>query len=457
MSVKDLFEKRGKLVARILELRDKASGREFTDEEKTNWEAVNKDELSLKAQIDRELRAEELKRDHETASDDWTKRMQPTKQECAELKAEIADRDLALQTWGMRCLGRPITKVQMDACERVGIYPDAKHIDIPLPTIRDDYRVTPVRQHLIRHANVKERVTNRLMGTRELRADLALIPESVGGVTVAEGFVPNLEEALLAFNGMRQVASVMRTDTGADLPWPDVNDTSNEGEIVGEAGTVSEQNTTFGATIFKAFKFSSKAIPVTSELLQDSAFNIAALIGGWLGVRIARHQATQFTTGTGAGAPLGITLASTLGKTTASSTTMEFNELLDLIYSVDAAYRAQSTFMMHENVILELRQKLDGESRHLWQAGVTAGEPDTLHGFPVVTNLSMSSTITSGDITVEFGDFSKYLIREVSSIRLIRDDSIYVLSDRVAFLAWLRADGNLRDAGTNPVKHMVQV
>lgn len=453
--IKELFEKRQTLVARILELRDEAKGREFTAEEQKNWEDVNKEEMGLKAQLDRECRAEELKREIESAQGDWTDRMQPTKQERAELKAEVADRDLALHTWARRSLGEPITEGAAAACKRVGIHPDAKGVNIPLPTILDD-RTTPIYQHLTNHATTRARVTKQLMRTHELRANLALIPESAGGVTVAEGFIPRLEEALLAWNGMRQVAEIMRTPKGEDLPWPDVNDTGNEGEIVGEGGAVSEQGTTFGATIFKAYKFSSKLIPVTSEFLQDSAFNIAALLGGWMGTRIARHQANKFTTGTGAGQPTGITTVSTLGKTTSASTAIEFNELLDLVYSVDPAYRVGSNFMMHENVILHLRQKLDGESRNLWLPGLLAGEPDRLHGYPVVTNLAMSSTITNGDITVEFGDFSKYLIREVGSIRVIRDDSIRVESDVSVFLAFLRADGNLRDAGTNPVKHMVQ-
>ena len=54
-----------------------------------------------------------------------------------------------------------------------------------------------------------------------------------------------------------------------------------------------------------------------------------------------------------------------------------------------------------------------------------------------------------------FGDFSKYHIRDVMEVRLVRLDEVYAEYAQVAFLAFSRHDGLLLDAGTHPIKALV--
>src|SRR5262245_4742710 len=133
--------------------------------------------------------------------------------------------------------------------------------------------------------------------------DMSLTVAS-GGYTVAQGFVDNLEIALLQFGGVRQVATVLRTSTGADLPWPTMNDTANKGVILAEATTFgSSVDPVFANVVFKAFKNSTKPITVSNELLEDSAFNLPMVIGQALGTRIGRIQNDHFTPGGGTTLP----------------------------------------------------------------------------------------------------------------------------------------------------------
>ena len=82
---------------------------------------------------------------------------------------------------------------------------------------------------------------------------------------------------------------------------PTTNDTANVGAIVGEGATTSAQDATFAQLVLDGWKYSSKAILVSVELLQDSAINLPAFIGNALGTRIGRISNTHFTTGTGTG------------------------------------------------------------------------------------------------------------------------------------------------------------
>jgi HK97 family phage major capsid protein len=138
---------------------------------------------------------------------------------------------------------------------------------------------------------------------------------TAGGYLVPQGFYNTLTEAMLQFNGVRGAATILRTATGNDIPMPTVNETAVKGAILGENSNTSEQAVTFGQTVLGAYKYTSKIVLVSLELLQDSAFDLNAWIANALGQRIGRITADHFTTGTGSGQPNGIVTAATLGKT----------------------------------------------------------------------------------------------------------------------------------------------
>lgn len=275
-----------------------------------------------------------------------------------------------------------------------------------------------------------------------------------GGYTVPEGFSGSLEQALLAYGGMRQVATVRRTASGNDLPWPTTNDTSNKGAILAEATTFSTSvDPSFGVVTFKAFKYSSTPIIVSNELLQDSAFDLAAEIGGWLGTRIGRIQNDHFSTGGGTTLPKGISIAGSNGKTATATNTFTDVEVIDLQHSVDPAYRPNARWMMHDTMLAFIRKMKDSTTgQYLWQPGMQAGVPDRLLGYQYTINQSLASALTTGQKLLYFGDFSKYVIRDVAEIRLVRLDELFAQTDQVGFVAFMRSDGNLLDAGTKPVK-----
>lgn len=462
MTPKEMLEKRGKLAAEIRKLADLANdeNRDFSGEEKKQWEQVNHDYDELTRNYERAQRAEAVAkaaeapvgdprvgRDNRDGRDALVPANDPPGDERRLERTEQPTeehRELALQAWCRAQLGEDVTEPQAEACRLVGLNPNRRQLELGLPE----------------HGRFRRMQAAFRDGPRsgaEQRA-LSVVTGSAGGVLVPEGFVNNLEVNMLAFGGMLQVAEILRTTTGNELPWPTADDTSNTGEQVGESTDVGEADPSFGQIIFRAFKYSSKLVKVPIELLEDSAFNLAAEIGRMLGERLGRITNTRMTTGTGAGQPNGITLASTLGVTAASATAIAFDELFDLVHSIDAAYRTGPgvRWMFHDNVLLYLRKIKDGEGRYIWQGGTTTGQPDTLLNYPYTINSDMASSIASSAITMLFGDLSKYKIRQVRTVRLRRLVERYAETDQEGFVAFIRQDGNLLDAGTHPVKYLQQ-
>lgn len=283
--------------------------------------------------------------------------------------------------------------------------------------------------------------------------DLSLTAGS-GGYTVPVGFSNSLERALLAFGGVRQVANVLRTESGNPLHWPTTNDTTNKGEIISEAGSIGNSvDMAFAEVIFGAFKYSSKNLKVSSELLGDSFFDMASMIGSMLGERIGRIQNDHFTTGTGTTLPKGLTVAGASGKTAAATNAITSDEVIDLQHSVDPAYRPQASWMFHDTIFAYIRKlKESTTNAYIWQPGMQQGAPDMLLGQRYTINQSMASALTTGQKLILYGDFSKYVIRDVREVRLLRLNELYAANDQVGFVAFMRTDGNLLDAGTKPVK-----
>jgi HK97 family phage major capsid protein len=298
------------------------------------------------------------------------------------------------------------------------------------------------------------RFASRAPRTRDEARALGVASGSAGNYTVPEGFQRTLEEALLTYGGMRENATILRTDSGSDLPFPTVNDTAQKGAILAENTAASEQDVAFGQLIFNAYKYSSKMIRVSVELLQDSAFNLEEYLGRALGERIGRITNEHFTKGTGSSQPNGIVTAATLGKTGANgqTTSVTYADLIDLQHAVDPAYRHNAVWMLHDSTVKALKKLVDAENRPLWSSGVALGEPDTILGSRYVINQDMPVMAASAK-SILYGDVSKYLIRDVSDIQLVRLNERYGEYHQVGFLAFSRHDGDLLDAGTNPVKY----
>ena len=275
---------------------------------------------------------------------------------------------------------------------------------------------------------------------------------SAGGFTVPDEMMREIEVALLYYGGIREEATVIRTASGADLPIPTVNDTSNKGAILAENTQVSDQDVTFGQLVLEAYKYSSKQVKVSVELMQDSAVNMAAFLGQALGERLGRILNEHFTTGTGSSQPNGIiTAAADSGVTTASNTAVTRAELLSTMMSVDAAYRENGKWLISDTILQYVLALTDNTNQPLWVPGINGPIGDTILGKPYVINNDLATGASAKAFA--FGDLSKYLIREVTDIQFLQLNERYADYHQVGFLAFLRADGDLLNAGTNPVKY----
>ena len=308
-------------------------------------------------------------------------------------------------------------------------------------------RLAPEQQELLQRGFAE-------FGDPELRA-LGASTGSAGGYTVPEGFWAKVSETMKHFGGAWDGAEVITTSTGNNLPWPTNNDTGNEGYILGENDSSSnEGDLSFGQKTLGAYTFVSGPALVSLILLQDTGIDIEGFVARKMGERIGRRKNRAFTVGTGSSEPQGFVTGATVGKTTASATAITYNELIDLEHSVDAAYRAtgRCRYKFHDLVFAELRKIRDdsggaGVGRPLWQPTVQAGVPDTFNGYPYTIVNDMDSTVAATKKTVAFGDHqSAFAVRTVVGGQLLRLAERYAENLQVGFIAYERSDAVVQDA-----------
>ncbi len=274
-------------------------------------------------------------------------------------------------------------------------------------------------------------------------------PDAKGGYLAPTVFVARVIESLKAYGPMLDdgVFDIINTGNGNDLEMPTEDDTANEGALLGENVQDTEQDMEWGQKTLGAYKYTTKIIRVSEELLQDSAIDVEGRIAGAFAKRIGRIVNRHLTVGTGSAQPNGIVTAA--GSTAAAAAAaIAFDDLIELEHSIDPAYRTALSirWMFNDNTLKLLRKIKDAEGRYIWQpADVRGGAPASLLNYSYMINQHVANVGASAK-SVVFGDFSKYAVRRVKELTTKRLVERYADFHQVGFIGFARFDGELLDA-----------
>ena len=275
-----------------------------------------------------------------------------------------------------------------------------------------------------------------------VRNALNIGEDTEGGFTVPDEFERRLIQALEENNIFRQMATVIKTNSGT-RKIPIANDTM-EAQWIDEGEEIPETDTRFGQTTLSAYKLGTM-IKISNELLHDSAFDLASYIASRFGVAMGNAEERAFFTGDGDKKPLGIldeTGGAQLGVETSSQSQITFDEIFDLYYSLKSPYRRNAVFVCNETILLQLMKLKDKNDQYLWKPSLDIAKPDTLLGRPIRTSSFMPG-IAKGERVLLFGDMKNYWVADRQNRTFRRLNELYARTDQVGFLTTQRVDGRL--------------
>lgn len=368
-------------------------------------------------------------------------------------------RSLAMQAWALSAISpQAITSEQRQAVADTGIQFGGEIRIMGLGT--EGHR--ELRQRLAgcgkeRRIEIASQLLPRLV--HEQRAVSA-----VAGTTAQANLAPEIaaramELAIVTVGGLVGVADTMVTPDGNKMSWPMADDTSNEGVQIDEVTAQSLDGLAPSTGIFSvaSYEFWSNFIRLGNVTLRDSPTAFVAAVSTMIGERLARAINRKATIGNGTGTLRGIELGAVEGFAMPDAVTFALAGLFNLKHSVDVAYRGVGTWMMNDEILVELMLLSDAEDRP-FLVEPNDGSLTRLLNRPVEINNHMAphGTDEPNRPRVIFGDLSKYKLRLVGDVRTMVYRERFAEFDQTAYDGKRGADGGVLNAGGNPIKSMLK-
>jgi HK97 family phage major capsid protein len=276
---------------------------------------------------------------------------------------------------------------------------------------------------------------------RKVENVLEVGTDANGGYLVPEEYDARLIEGLDEENILRKLGTAIRTSGEHKI---NIAGTKPAAAWIDEGGALTFGDATFAQITLDAHKL-HVAVKVTEELLYDNAFNLENYILQQFVKALANAEEDAFLNGNGTGKPLGL-LAATgggqVGVTTASTTAIVADEVINLVYALKRPYRKSAAFIANDQTLAIIRKLKDNTGAYLWQPSLQAGEPDRLFGYPIHTS-AFFPTVAAGAPALAFGDFSYYNIGDRGTRSFAELKELFAGNGMIGFVAKERVDGKL--------------
>ena len=198
---------------------------------------------------------------------------------------------------------------------------------------------------------------------------------------------------------------------GKSIEIPVRDSWTNTVEAVAEGSGVVTQGKITYTTLEISVGVIQSEMPVTDEMRDDSAFNIASEIreavsedfGAYLSEKILKgvYSTDKFE---------GITVNTTVTTAaleTATALTVVADDLLDLEMKLKKQYRIGAKYYVPSSLYAIMKKFKDEQGQYLWQNPITQGAPATFNGYPVVECPDMDVATTAGNFPCIFANLDK--------------------------------------------------
>jgi HK97 family phage major capsid protein len=272
---------------------------------------------------------------------------------------------------------------------------------------------------------------DQLLGAEELKA-LSVGSDPDGGYVVNPDLSGRIVAKVFETSPLRAYASVQVISTDALEGLFDLNEAASG--WVGETEARAETGTpALGKWRIPTHELYAKPT-ATQKLLDDGEIDMEAWLATKVAEKFARDEATAFVSGNGVGKPRGF--LDYASGTTLPGTIERFKSgvnggfatdgtgsdvLISALYGLKAPYRANAVWAMNRSTTAAVRKIKDSDGAYIWQAGLAAGQPATLLGYPVASFEDMPALAT-GSLSIAVADWREtYQIVDRIGIRTLRD------------------------------------
>jgi HK97 family phage major capsid protein len=278
--------------------------------------------------------------------------------------------------------------------------------------------------------------------TADERKTLSELVDADGGYLATEELGNRVIVKLRDITKFRAMATVQRTQS-ASVAFPTEDyDPDMPAAKESAAVTVEDIKNWLGRTRFTPHA-RKRLFKIPRELMEDSEWDVESYLVNRFAVRLKELQENDFINGTGVEQPIGIATVTLNGED--GQTSGDVVHPLDVVNTVYGS-SASCGFLMHRTRVKKIRSLRDesggaNTGQLLWGPPIAAGQPQTLHGFPLMETEFLAAPDATGKPHWIFGDFSYYWIVERIAFTAERLNELYKPNDQVGVLMRTRYDG----------------
>jgi HK97 family phage major capsid protein len=288
---------------------------------------------------------------------------------------------------------------------------------------------------------------NRL-NSAEVKALSAGDDQAGGYITIPDQHRTELITKQRVVSAMRQIARVLPAIPGGSSITPSQENDLSDAVWTTEVKAVSFDTVSpFGRRVLTPHPL-SKGIKVSRTLMRSAMFSIDAWVTDQFAYKFGVPEENAFINGTGAAQPLGLLNTASLPVfTTAASTTVTADDVINWIYSLPARYAAGARILCNRAFIRRARLLKGTDNNYLWQPGLQGGSPSAILDTPYVFSDQYDDGLSGADaweanaVVAVIGDYSYYWIVDSLDMSIQRVDELYAETDQVGFIGRKATDG----------------
>lgn len=285
-------------------------------------------------------------------------------------------------------------------------------------------------------------------GAEALRALSAGVNIEGGYLVVPEVFITQLIKAMDDEVIVRQLATIIPMSNGASIGIPTLDVDPADADWTTELATGSEDTSmAFGKRVMQPHPM-AKRIKVSLQLLRTAALPAEQLVRDRLAYKFGITQEKAYMIGNGDKKPLGLFTASNQGIPTTrdvsagnTTTAPTIDGLINAKYSIKAGYWNRASWIFHRDTMKEVAKIKSSDGTYIWRESAREGEPDRLLGRPLFLSEYAPNTLTTGLYVGILGDFSHYWILDSLIMQIQRLNELYAETNQVGFIGRYEGDG----------------
>lgn len=274
----------------------------------------------------------------------------------------------------------------------------------------------------------------------DLETKALVLGSSSGSVLAPKTVSTTVIQKLIEFSPVRSVASTI-TMSGPLLELPRLVDEVEPANVT-ETSVRPEAEPTFDSIEVKPHE-SAVIVPVSKTLLEDSAIDLASFLSAHLAKKFGQREARQFVHGDGISEAEGVLTSADLQVLETSLGALKGDDLIDAFYGIASFYSGRGTWLMNRRTMAVIRKLKTMQGEYIWQPALSAGQPPSILGRPVLEAPDMPDPV-DGNTPIVFGDFATgYLIADRVGLEIKTDELTGWNTGLVKVLARRRVGGRV--------------